>query len=123
MDSRKSERPIVPMRPGNRAQRDLGEGRGRRGMEPMEGKMARALDLGSISTRLYRIAELAKRAPDMEIVTLAYHIDLAWMYEAYRQTRKDGAAGTDGVTEAEYAEDLVPGLDFRVAAEAYFWST
>ncbi len=75
-------------------------------MEPMEGKMARALDLGSVSTRLHRIAELARRAPDMVIVTLAHYIDLAWMYEAYRQTRKDGAAGCDEVTAAEYAADL-----------------
>jgi group II intron reverse transcriptase/maturase len=42
----------------------------------------------------------------MVIVTLAHHIDLTWMYEAYRQTRKDGAAGKDEVTAAEYAEDL-----------------
>ena len=68
--------------------------------------MARTSDLGSISTRLYRIAELARQAPEMVIVTLAHHIDLAWMYEAYRQTRKDGAAGSDEVTAAEYAEDL-----------------
>jgi len=75
-------------------------------MEPVEGKMARTSDLGSISTRLYRIAELARQAPEMVIVTLAHHIDLAWMYEAYRQTRKDGAAGSDEVTAAEYAENL-----------------
>lgn len=75
-------------------------------MEPVEGKMARASDLGSVSTRLHRIAELARQAPEMVIVTLAHNIDLAWMYEAYRQTRKDGAAGLDEVTAAEYAEDL-----------------
>jgi len=68
--------------------------------------MARTLDLGSVSTRLHRIAELARKAPDMVIVTLGHHIDLAWMYEAYRLTRKDGAAGTDEVTAAEYAENL-----------------
>ncbi len=68
--------------------------------------MARALDLGSVSTRLHRIAELARRAPDMVIVTLAHYMDLAWMYEAHRQTRKDGAVGSDRVTAAEYAEDL-----------------
>jgi hypothetical protein len=59
MDGRKSERPIVPMSPGNQTRRDPEEGRGRRGMEPMEGKMARALNLGSVLTRLHRIAELA----------------------------------------------------------------
>jgi len=68
--------------------------------------MARTLDLGSVSTRLHRIAGLAEKAPDMVIVTLAHHIDLVWMYEAYRQTRKDGAVGIDEVTAAEYAENL-----------------
>ena len=106
MDDRKSERLIVPMSPGNQTLRDPEEGRGRRGMEPVEGKMARTSDLGSVSTRLHRIAELAREAPEMVIVTLAHHIDLAWMYEAYRQTRKDGAAGPDEVTAAEYAENL-----------------
>jgi group II intron reverse transcriptase/maturase len=75
-------------------------------MEPVEGKMARTSDLGSVSTRLHRIAELAKKAPDMVIVTLAHHIDLVWMYEAYRQTRKDGAVGVDEVTAEQYVEDL-----------------
>jgi len=83
MGDRKSERPIVPMRPGNRAHRDPEEGRGRRGMEPMEGKMSRALDLGSVSTRLHRIAELARRAPEMVIVTLVNHIVRGgWVLEA-----------------------------------------
>ncbi len=68
--------------------------------------MARALDLGSVSTRLHRIAELARQAPEMVLVTLAHHIDLVWMYEAYRETRKDGAAGCDEVTAAEYAVNL-----------------
>ena len=42
----------------------------------------------------------------MVITTLAHHIDLAWMYEAYRQTRKSGAVGVDKVTAEEYAADL-----------------
>ena len=62
MDCRKSERFIVPMRTGNRIHRDPEEGRGRQGMEPLEGKMVRALDLGIISTKLRRIAELARPA-------------------------------------------------------------
>ena len=42
----------------------------------------------------------------MVITTLAHHIDLAWMYEAYRQTRKSGALGVDKVSADEYAVDL-----------------
>jgi len=46
----------------------------------------------------------------MVITTLAHHIDLAWMYEAYRQTRKGGAVGVDKVTAEEYAVDLEANL-------------
>ena len=62
MDGRKSERLVVPMRPGNQTLRDPEEGRGRQGMEPVEGKMARTLDLGSVSTKLHQIAELDRPA-------------------------------------------------------------
>jgi len=47
----------------------------------------------------------------MVITTLAHHIDLAWMYEAYRQTRKDGAVGIDKVTAEEYSVDLDGNLE------------
>jgi RNA-directed DNA polymerase len=65
---------------------------------------------GSVSTRLCRIAEVARRSPEMVITTLAHHIDLAWMYEAYRQTRKGGAVGVDKVGAEEYASDLESNL-------------
>jgi group II intron reverse transcriptase/maturase len=37
---------------------------------------------------------------------LAHHIDVVWLHEAYRRTRKDGAVGVDGVTAAQYEADL-----------------
>ena len=42
----------------------------------------------------------------MVVTTLAHRIDLLWMYEAWKLTRKDGARGVDGVGAAEYAADL-----------------
>jgi Phage integrase, N-terminal SAM-like domain len=42
--------------------------------------------------------------------TLHHVIDLEWLKEAYRLTRKDGAPGIDGVTAAEYAENLEANL-------------
>jgi len=42
--------------------------------------------------------------------TLHHVIDLEWMKEAYRLTRKDGAPGIDGVTAADYATNLEPNL-------------
>lgn len=60
----------------------------------------------SISTKLGRIAELARNAPTMAFTTLAHHIDVDWLREAYRRTRKDGATGVDGKTADEYAQKL-----------------
>ncbi|MCG5497649.1 hypothetical protein [Ectothiorhodospira variabilis] len=60
--------------------------------------MTRALDRETISTRQQAIAELARKAPERALLTLAHHIDLRWLEEAYRRTRKDGAVGVDGVT-------------------------
>lgn len=62
-----------------------------------------------ISTRLQRIAELARRAPEA-LTTLAHHIDVEFLREAYRRTRKDGATGVDGQTAAAYAEKLEDNL-------------
>jgi RNA-directed DNA polymerase len=60
----------------------------------------------SVSTKLRRIAELASLEPKLVLTTLAHHIDIEWMREAYRRTRKDGAVGVDGQTAEEYAARL-----------------
>jgi group II intron reverse transcriptase/maturase len=60
----------------------------------------------SVSTKRRRIAELARRRRDGALTTLAHHIDLEWLREAHRRTRKDGAVGVDGQTSSEYAEGL-----------------
>jgi RNA-directed DNA polymerase len=60
----------------------------------------------TISTKLDRVAKLAKSAPDMAFTTLAHHIDVEWLREAYRRTRKDGARGVDGQSGEEYAANL-----------------
>ncbi len=59
-----------------------------------------------ISTKLQQIAELARNAPEITFTTIAHHLDLAWLREAYRRTRKDGAPGVDGSSAEQYAEQL-----------------
>ena len=49
--------------------------------------------------------------PDVALTTLAHHIDIDWLREAYRRTRKDGATGVDGQTAAEYGENLEGNLE------------
>lgn len=63
-----------------------------------------------ISTRQGQIAELAKRSPGMAFTSLNHHLDMTWMKEAFRRTRKDGATGIDGVTAAAYEQDLEENL-------------
>ena len=60
----------------------------------------------SVSTKLQKIAKLAKEAPDMVFTSLAHHIDVTLLHEAYRRTRKDGAVGVDGQTAEQYAANL-----------------
>lgn len=64
----------------------------------------------SISTRLERIAMLARQNPQAALTTLAHHIDMEWLREAYRRTRKDGAKGIDGQSAEQYAADLEKNL-------------
>ena len=60
----------------------------------------------NVSTKQKRIAELAKQSPQMAFTSLAYLIDIDWLKEAFRRTRKDGAPGVDGVTRQDYEQDL-----------------
>jgi group II intron reverse transcriptase/maturase len=57
-----------------------------------------------------RIAQLAVEAPTMVFTTLAHHIDMDWLLEAYRRTRKDGAVGVDGQSAQEYGANLEANL-------------
>lgn len=65
----------------------------------------------NISTRQQKLAVLARNAPDAVLTTLAHHIDEAWLEEAYRRTRKDGAVGVDGVSARAYEEHLRANLN------------
>ncbi len=60
----------------------------------------------TVSTKLGRIAKLARAMPQVALTTLAYHIDMDWLREAYQRTRKDGATGVDRQSAEEYASNL-----------------
>lgn len=59
-----------------------------------------------VYTKQRRIAFLARQSPEMAFTSIAYLMDIDWLKEAYRRTRKDGAVGVDGVTAEEYEQDL-----------------
>ncbi|HJL18116.1 MAG TPA: group II intron reverse transcriptase/maturase [Sandaracinaceae bacterium LLY-WYZ-13_1] len=68
--------------------------------------MTEPLNSGNISTRIQRIAELAREHPERSFRSIHHAIDIQWLREAYRRTRKDGAVGVDTQTAADYAADL-----------------
>ena len=63
-----------------------------------------------IQTKQLRIAQLARDRPDLVFTSLAHHIDVHWMYEAYVRTRKDGATGVDEKTAEDFEQDLTGNL-------------
>jgi RNA-directed DNA polymerase len=64
------------------------------------------MESANVSTKQGRIAELARIHPEASFTSLAYHIDLWWLHEAFQRTRKGGAVGVDGQTAEEYAKGL-----------------
>jgi len=68
--------------------------------------MAETQGSTTVSTKLERIAKLAREMPQAALTTLAHHIDIDWLREAYRRTRKNGATGVDRQTADEYASNL-----------------
>ena len=76
--------------------------------------MAETSGLITVSTKLGRIAKLAREMPQAALTTLAHHIDIDWLREAYRRTRKDGATGVDRQTAYEYAKNLAAGSSERL---------
>lgn len=68
--------------------------------------MPRTPDRDTISTRQHKIAALARIEPGLRLNTLAHHIDLTWLHQAWQRIRKGGATGVDGVTVRAYEADL-----------------
>lgn len=68
------------------------------------------LSPANILTKRQRIAEISRKAPGMVWTTLAHNMDVEWLEEAYRLTRKGGAAGVDGKSSEEYEKNLQSNL-------------
>jgi len=84
-----SEDFIVPRKQGKRPYATLWREGGPKPTDPVEGKMSGTPSPTNVSTKLHRIATLAREAPQRALTTLAHHIDVAFLREAFRRTRKD----------------------------------
>lgn len=72
----------------------------------MKGKTPGTLRPDRVSTRLRRIAKGSRDLKGKPLTTLSHHIDLLWLYEACRRTRRGGATGIDRQTGTEYHSSL-----------------
>ena len=63
-----------------------------------------------VYTKRRRIAGLAATSPEMGFTSLNHLIDVDWLKEAFRLTRKSGAPGVDGQTAQEYEANLEENL-------------
>jgi RNA-directed DNA polymerase len=72
--------------------------------------MAGVSTSGSMSPKLLKVAERAKREPEAQFNALAYLLDVPALERAYRRIRKDAAVGVDGVTHEQYGQRLEENL-------------
>ena len=54
-------------------------------------------------------SSVGETVAQMAFTSLAYLMDMDWLKEAYRRTRKDGAVDVDGMTAEDYERDLAEG--------------
>ena len=75
-----------------------------------------------VSPGLLKVAERAKRNPDVKMLALAHHIDEPALERVFRRLRRNAAVGVDGVTVEKYGELLavnLQGLRARMKAGQY----
>lgn len=72
--------------------------------------MSETKNSGNISTKQARIAKIAREHPKEALTPLSHHINLDWLREAHRRTRRNAAPGVDGQTAAGFEEQLETNL-------------
>ena len=108
-DHGKSDRPVVPAKPPNNP--------GRPGAEAVEGRDLPEGNAASeprperragqgVSSDLGRVRQLARTDRELKFTALLHHVSVERLEEAYRAIRPRAAAGIDGVSWAEYGQNL-----------------
>jgi RNA-directed DNA polymerase len=110
----KSDRPVVPVKPPNKAGPPVAEGVEGRGLA--KGKLRqqnapRTPSREGAPSALERIRQAAKRDRKLRFTALLHHIyDIDRLRAAYGEIERNAAAGVDGETWRHYGEDLETNL-------------
>jgi RNA-directed DNA polymerase len=121
----KSDSPVVPVKPPNKAGPPVAEVVEERGLA--EGNTASKARPGlragpDASPALDRVREVARKDKDARFTALLHHVDVDRLRAAYRAIRPQAAPGVDGVTWETYGQDLeanLQDLHARVHAGRY----
>jgi len=121
----KSDNPVVPAKPPNNAGPPAAEVVEERGLAKENTasttRPGRSAGPG-VSSGLDRVREIARRDKDARFTALLHHVDVDRLRAAYWAIRPQAAPGVDGVTWAEYGQDLEANLQVlhaRVHSGAY----
>ena len=108
-DHGKSDRPVVPAKPSNKAARaeaEMVEGRGLpEGNTASKPRPGHSAGRGA-SSALDRVRRAAQKDKEARFTALLHHVDLDRLRAAYRALSPKAAAGVDGVTWQSYGQDL-----------------
>ena len=121
----KSDPAVVAGKSANKDERGSAEP-----MEPRAGTEGNAVERGtrrtqgraSVSSGLDRVRQAARERKQEKFTTLLHHVDVDLLRSAYGWLEKTAAAGVDGVSWADYGEDLegrLAALKDRVHRGAY----
>src|SRR5246500_1375591 len=108
-----SDSPVVPAMPLNKAAGAVAEAAEERGLAEgnADGPTRPGHRAGpGVPSGLDRVREVARRDKDARFTALLHHVSLERLVMAYRDLSPKAAPGVDGVTWADYGQDLAGNL-------------
>ncbi len=122
-DRGKSDRPVVPANPSNKASAaEMGEGRGLTKGNASQQNVPRTQSRTGTPNALDRVRCVAKRRRDEKFTALFHHVTVDLLRTSYFALKRKAAPGVDGVTWEQYGQDLernVRDLHARLHRGAY----
>lgn len=64
-----------------------------------------------MNTKLERIAEIAKKNPEVKFTSLIHHINKEMLMECHKELKANKASGIDGITKKKYEEKLEENIE------------
>jgi len=86
------------------------EGRGQPEGNPREGSRVRTLSRAALPPNLARVNVAARKAVQTRFTALLHHVDAAALERAFRCQKRQASAGVDGITVADYEQNLEANL-------------